>query len=550
MIVHPALSLIFVGKEDGALLEAFFSFLKLIPGVQLTIKAHLPDEVDPYDVVVTLNSGDDVNIHDRLEQFVKAGGGWLELVHLSDSPLPHIFGVQPTPVGPRADLRVMFKDSDHPLAVRWPDAIYVSGKYQALEPAADDSYMLLYADWKYEHRAVLVTRNVGDGRVASTTVQAYDHPAFQQILYRLLRELAGQIPAPQTLGVGILGYSPHIGQNHGIAIAETAGLVFKAVCDANPERLNRAGTDFPAVQSYDSADAFAGDSDIDLVIICTPPNTHAHLSLEMMRAGKHVLCEKPLALRHRDAVAMMEMAEDRKLHLSCHQNRRCDVDYLAIKQAVADGLIGELFFVETFVGGFSHPCGYWHSHEEISGGTAYDWGAHYLDWIASLMPDRVEAVIGTRHKRVWHDVTNADQERIQIRFTGGQEAEFIHSDIAGAPKPKWYLLGTRGAIIGQWRNVTQYEIDPHVYFHEHAIPPTEMTPDLILHQRQRSGQMIMRRLDLPERQPYAFFGNLADHLFFGEPLLAPLKDSVLVVSILEAAARSAAHGGSVEALNV
>jgi predicted dehydrogenase len=212
-------------------------------------------------------------------------------------------------------------------------------------------------------------------------------------------------------------------------------------------------------------------------------------------------------------------------------------------------LIGDLFFVETFVGGFSHPCGYWHSHDEISGGTAYDWGAHYLDWVLGLIPDRVKAVIGTRHKRVWHDVTNADQERIQIRFAGGQEAEFLHSDIAGAPKPKWYLLGTQGAIVGHWRHVTQYEIDPFVYYHEHNIPPTEMIPDLMLHQHRRSGQLITRQLDLPKRQHHALYRNLADHLLYGEPITAPLEDSVLTIAILEAAARSAANGGSVEALD-
>jgi hypothetical protein len=225
----------------------------------------------------------------------------------------------------------------------------------------------LYADWRYEHRAVLTTRNVGDGRVACTTLQAYDHPAFQQILYRVLRELAGQTPARQTLGVGLLGYSPHIGKNHGIGIEATPGFDFNAICDANPERLTQARADFPHAKIYDATDGFANDPDVNLVIICTPPNTHARLSLEMMTTGKHVLCEKPLALRHQDAVAMVEMSENRKVHLSCYQNRRYDVDYMAIKQAVEKGLIGDLFFVETFVGGFSHPCGYWHSHDEISG---------------------------------------------------------------------------------------------------------------------------------------------------------------------------------------
>jgi predicted dehydrogenase len=262
-----------------------------------------------------------------------------------------------------------------------------------------------------------------------------------------------------------------------------------------------------------------------------------------------VVCEKPLAMNRKETAAMVEMAEKKGVHLSCHQNRRWDVDYLAIKQALLDGLIGDLFYLETFVGGFNHPCGYWHSHTDISGGLAYDWGGHYLDWIVSLVPERVKTVISTSQKRVWHDVTNADQERIQIRFAGGQEAEFVHSDIAAVRKPKWYLLGTKGAVIGHWKDVVEYEIDSDLYFEQHAIPATEMPADLTLHRRHHSGQIATQKLAIPQRQHYLFHQNIADHLLTGEPLAAPLEDSVRVVAILEAAVKSAANGGTMEVLD-
>jgi predicted dehydrogenase len=396
---------------------------------------------------------------------------------------------------------------------------------------------------------VLTYRPVGEGHVACTTLQDYSQPALQPILYRLLYQLAGHRMNENSLGVGILGYAPSVGRIHGLGAANTKGLTLRAVCDLNPERLDQARQDFPGVKAYETAESFAGEADVDLAIIATPPNTHAQLGLQMMHAGKHVVCEKPLALNCRETDALKEMAAKKSVHLSCHQNRRWDPDYLAIKQSLADGLIGDLFYLESFVGGFHHPCGYWHSHAPVSGGTSYDWGAHYLDWTVSLIPERVAAVVGTRHKRVWQDVTNADQERIQIRFAGGKEAEFMHSDIAAARKPKWFLLGTEGAIVGHWRDVTSHEIDPVVYYQRHDIPATEMVPDLTVFRRYHNGDVIRIKPAIPDRDHYRFHINLADHLLLGEPIAAPLADSVKVVAILEAAARSMANGGTVEGIN-
>jgi predicted dehydrogenase len=549
MIRHPDISVLVVVDGDRSDLEPFLTYLESIHRIKLTVESQLPHELVPYHVIVTRDTAALIQDAVLLEQFVHAGGGWLALVTSSDEPLPQILGVRPTAVGPSGEQRVLFQNSNHPMAIRLPDAIFVKGYHQSLDKTSDDTETILYADWRYQHHPVLSSRSARAGQVACTTLQAYDHPGLQQILYRLLLQLAGQPIGDRSVTVGLLGYPQSVGEAHGVGIESTPGLALRAACDLDEERSRQARQDFPAIKTHDSADELAYDPDVDLVIVATPPNTHASLSMQMMAAGKHVVCEKPLALDRKETASMTEMAEKQRVHLSCHQNRRWDVDYLAIRRALAEGLIGDLFYMETFVGGFEHPCGYWHSHEVISGGTAYDWGGHYLDWVVSLIPEPVRAVIGTRQKRVWHDVTNADQERIQIRFAGGQEAEFVHSDIAAARKPKWYLLGTEGAIVGHWREVTQYETDPILYFRKHDIPATEMVPDLTLYRRHHSGQIVPQRLAEPARQHYQFHLNLADHLLTGEPIIAPLDDSVKVVAILEAAARSAAKGGTVEELD-
>ena len=546
---HLQMNVLCCLSESKSNLSSLLNYLQKIPHVRTIISEKLPADLSKFQVVITAPASAYNPAPKKLEQFVRSGGGWLGVVNLLELPISELFGASSGPIGPESEIRILFQNINQPMADRLPDAIYVKGRYHSLQVFSDDVTTLLYADWRYQHKPVLVCRQIDAGRVACTTLQDFENSNLRQIIYRLLRELAGQPAADQNLKVGILGYAPSVGELHGNGVCETNGFKLHAVCDLNPQRLKMATHRFPEVNVYSNTEKLANNENVDLVIIATPPNSHAKLCLQMMANKKHVVCEKPLALSRKETDRMLEMAEKMQVHLSCYQNRRWDPDFMAIKRALHEDLIGDLFYMETFVGGFSHPCGYWHSHEEISGGTAYDWGAHYLDWIVDLIPDPPESVAGFRHKRVWHDVTNADQERIWIKFKGGKEAQFIHSDIAAVRKPKWYLLGTKGAIIGHWKDVTTYHIDPVLYFHQHNIPATEMIPDLTLFQRHASGRIVEQQMAIPERKDYAFYKNLADHLLTGEPLVSSLKDSVKVVSILETAALSASKGGTVERFN-
>ncbi len=550
MIIHPELHVLIVKDANDITGLPWPGFGAGMDHTRATFASVIPPDLDDFHAVITIGESTGSLAVDRILDFVRAGGAWLAMVGLCDTPIPEAFGVQAGPVGPRSELRLLFTDRSNPLGARLPDAVYIDGCYQPLEVSAEGVETVLYVDWHYNHSSVLTSRPYGDGYLACTTIQDFRPSMVRQALYRLLRYFQKVAPAPDaSLAIGILGYAPSVGKVHGLAAERTPGLHLRAACDLNPARLAQAVEDFPPITTYATAAEMAEDPLVDLVIVATAPNTHAELSMQMIAAGKHVLCEKPLALSRREAEAMKEMAMRHAKHLSCHQNRRYDPDFMAIKTAVADGLIGEPFYVETFVGGFHHPCGYWHSHAPVSGGTSFDWGAHYIDWLVGLLPYSVQAVIGTRHKRVWHDVTNGDQERIQIRYTDGQEAEFIHSDIAAVRKPKWYVLGTTGAIHGNWQDIASIEVDPVHYFSRTDIPATEMMPDISLYQYRNGGNVELIKPVLPTRNPLAFHFNLVDHLLWGEPLAAPLCDSIKVVSILEAAARSMAHGGRLERIH-
>ena len=175
----------------------------------------------------------------------------------------------------------------------------------------------------------------------------------------------------------------------------------------------------------------------------------------------------------------------------------------------------------------------------MSGGTAFDWGSHYLDQILAVIPSRPSWVRGSAHKLRWHDVTNADQVAIDIRFDDGTEAQFIHSDIAAALKPKWYILGTEGAVVGEWRQERVLSRTAIGLLNEDRLAPADSPADVWLHHPDGSRTQIAA----PGPSSGRYHLELADRLSLGEPLTADPDQSRDVVAILEAASVSAAGDG-------
>lgn len=527
------------------------AYLQTIAGVQLDVRSARLADLHAVQVVVlgenTVLAGDEL---DRLATYIRRGGACLQLVGAGTKPLPLLFGAQIGEAGPRSELRLRFAEPDSALAQRMPATFMATDQFVPLEPLAAARTVLL-ASWQYRHVPVATIGDEGDGRVGCLSLRCFDEPLVARLAYRMLRELA-RIPQAAPLGVAVLGYGPSdaVGYRHGRAVESVPGLAFHAACDLSEQRLEQARRDFPALRTTTRHQDLANDPAVDIVIIATPPNSHAALAVEFLRAGKHVVCEKPLCLTRAESEAMREAAAANGRMLTTHQNRRWDADFLAINQAIRSGTIGQPFYLEAFVGGFFHPCDYWHSHAPISGGALYDWGAHYVDSLLQLFPGPVASVTSVAHKRVWYDVTNADQERVQIRFADGREAEFLYSEVAAIRKPKWYILGTAGAIVGHWNDIRLREAHRTAFYTEQEVPVTEATPHMTLSQRQPGGELVEQQLVPPAAPLYPFHHNLADHLLAGEPLAVRAEESARVVAVLEAAARSAASGGSVEEVRV
>ena len=133
-----------------------------------------------------------------------------------------------------------------------------------------------------------------------------------------------------------------------------------------------------------------------------------------------------------------------------YHNRRHDGDFLTLKSLVQRGVIGKVFSVEMGGMGWGHPGTWWRSKKDISGGAFYDWGAHFLDWLLQIIPNKIENVTGFfQQDLVWKDVTNEDHVHAVIRFDENVVADVQMSHIARVGRPRWKLLGSKGAIVSE-----------------------------------------------------------------------------------------------------
>ena len=310
----------------------------------------------------------------------------------------------------------------------------------------------------------------------------------------------------------VIGYG--MGKLHSEFINSTDGLELVAVCDIDKARAEQAKKDFPFIQTYNSTNDLLKDCQFDLAVVVTPHNTHYPLAMQFLSAGKNVVIDKPFCISIKEATDMINLAKEKGVMLSVFHNRRWDGDYLALKSAVESGLIGDIFHLEMFMGGYHHPGPWWRSYKELSGGALYDWGAHLVDWILGLIPSKVKRVGGFTHKLLWTDVTNEDNVEGIIQFENGAVAYVQMSSIAMAQKKRWFILGTQGSLEDEW-GAKGFRL-----------------------RKQVDGVIMEGTLPYKNDQWDAYYKNISAHLLKGEELAVKPEEARRVIAVIEMASNA------------
>jgi len=329
---------------------------------------------------------------------------------------------------------------------------------------------------------------------------------------------------PEDIKVGVVGYGGafNMGRAH-LTEMQRAGMTPVAVAELDKARRQVAMQEFPDIKTYATVGQMLKDSDVHLVAIITPHNTHAKLALQCLKAGRSVVCEKPLAITTAECDAMIAAAEANNLVLSTYHNRHWDGCILeAMTRIKGEGIIGEIIRIEAHMGSYGQPRDWWRTSKTISGGILYDWGVHLLEYSLQLLaPAEIMEVSGFAksgrwaEKTAWLADTNEDEGHAVVRFNTGAWLSLNISNVdANAKADRGWLeiTGTQGSYImdGGTYTIIRPEANPSVV--KGTNPPSE---------------------------GWRFYQNIADHLVQETPLVITGAWARRPIHILDLACKSA-----------
>lgn len=321
----------------------------------------------------------------------------------------------------------------------------------------------------------------------------------------------------ETLRGAVIGYGAafNMGKAHASQMKNTDGIEVVAICDVDKARTKAAKEDFPGINTYNSfRTMLKKEEDLDLVTVVLPHNLHAPVAVECLKAGKNVIVEKPMCISIAEGTEMINTAKENDVMITVYHNRRWDSDFWTLKGLVESGVIGKVFSVEMWGGGYGRPNpNWWRSNKAVSGGAIYDWGAHYLDWLLNVVTAKMVNITGFYHPdRVWKDISNEDHVQAIIRFDDGCVADVQFSSIAKSGKPRWRVLGEKGAIISEDRKFKVSSV--------------------------ADGWPAEQEVEFKGRPGQSYYQNIVAHLRDGEELVVKPEEARRVIAVMELSEKS------------
>jgi predicted dehydrogenase len=340
--------------------------------------------------------------------------------------------------------------------------------------------------------------------------------------------------AAGALRVGVAAFGMAAQVFHVPVLGTVPGLALQAVASRRPDAVRVA---LPDVRIHPEPVSLCQDPDLDIVVIPTPNHTHAPLAEAALRAGKHVVVDKPFALDTSEAGRLVSLARDTGRVLSVFHNRRWDGEFLTLRDVIRIGRVGRPVQLESHFDRFRPAVrDRWREQPGPGAGIWYDLGPHLIDQALQLFgpPRTVSADLAALRDSgtvddYAHVVLGYDRLRVVLHATM----------LAAAEPPRFVLHGTAGSFV-------IHGLDPQEEALKAGKRPGESgwglgAPDGILVKPE--GEQSVPRQPGDYRR---FYESLRDAIRQRrEPPVTP-EEAVAVMRVMDAARRSSEIGRRME----
>ncbi|MGL5949197.1 MAG: oxidoreductase [Aeromonas sp.] len=350
-------------------------------------------------------------------------------------------------------------------------------------------------------------------------------------------------PAPtavkSALNVALVGFG-FAGQTfHAPFLTTTSGLNLRWVVSSN---LALVQDKLPHCKVGTLEDALA-DSEVDLVVIATPNDTHAPLARQALLAGKHVVIDKPFALDVTEARELIALAEARQLLLSVFHNRRWDGDFLTLQALLAEGVLGEVTQLTSSIDRYRPEVRVrWREGDGPGAGLCYDLAPHLLDQALQLFgpPTWLQADISTLRQGGLSD----DAFTILLGYDAAdgrarRRVSLSASCLCAAPTPRFMVHGT----LGSWLKMGMDSQEEQLKAGKRRSAPdwgVESAPGTL---SQWCGGALVQTPRAGFAGDYgAYYRGIAAALLTGSANPVPASEALAVMQLLDAARDSSARG--------
>lgn len=332
--------------------------------------------------------------------------------------------------------------------------------------------------------------------------------------------------------VSLIGYG-YVGKTfHAPLIQSVPGLELAVVSSRHPDIV---GADWPEVEVVANPKDAATFAGAELVVIASPNETHFPLAEAALRAGKHVVVDKPFTIDLSEARSLQETARKHDRILSVFHNRRWDGDFLAAQDLIANGKLGEVLHFESHIDRFRPEVRQrWREQAVPGGGVWYDLGPHLIDQALVLfgLPEKISANLAKQRA----DAQADDWAHVLLDY--GRLKVVLHASMMVAESgPRFSIHGTGGTWIKTGMDVQESQLVKGM------VPGADgwgddPKPSLLFD----GTNPAPTRLNVPPGDYREFYSQMRAAIREGKQNPVPPPQAIAVMAVLETALESARSG--------